>query len=88
MYAGICKVIKKDKDSAQQNAKGYFEQGKLVIVPTSEENGFTADGYLAIGMPIESQNDSIIIQEGIYSVYYDEEQGRYSAVAVDFVVKP
>lgn len=88
VYAGICKVIKKDKDSAQQNAKGYFEQGKLVIVPTSEENGFTADGYLAIGMPIESQNDSIIIQEGIYSVYYDEEQGRYSAVAVDFVVKP
>lgn len=88
VYAGICKVIKKDKDSAQQNAKGYFEQGKLVIVPTSEENGFTADGYLAIGMPIESQNDSIIIQEGIYSVYFDEEQGRYSAVAVDFVVKP
>ena len=88
VYAGICKVIKKEKDSAQKNAMGYFEQGKLVIVPTSEENGFTADGYLAIGMPIESQNDSIIIREGIYSVYFDEEQGRYSAVAVDFVVRP
>ena len=88
VYAGICKVIKKEKDSAQKNAMGYFEQGKLVIVPTSEENGFTADGYLAIGMPIESENDSIIIREGIYSVYFDEEQGRYSAVAVDFVVRP
>lgn len=68
----------------QSNAKGFFEDGKLILVPTSEDNGFTADGYLAIGAPIEVQYDSIVIQEGIYTAYYDEETGRYTAVAVDY----
>ena len=63
---------------------GYYEDGKLIIIPTSEDNGFTEDGYLAIGVPIEIQNDSIVISEGIYAAYYDDEQGRYVAVAVDY----
>lgn len=82
----ICKVVTKDTLSTQTNARGIFEDGKLVIIPTSEENGFTADGFLAVGLPVEVQNDSIVIREGIYSVYYDEELGRYVAVAVDFDV--
>lgn len=57
---------------------------KLVIVPTSEDNGFTADGYLVIGAPIEIQYDSITLQEGIYTAYYDENAGKYVAVAVDY----
>ena len=82
---GSCLVIKKkDNSSLQANAMGYFEDGKMVIVPITEENGFTADGYLSIGAPIEVQHDSIVIQEGIYTAYYDEETGRYSAVAVDY----
>lgn len=82
---GSCLVIrKKDSSSLQANAIGYFENGKLVIVPTTEENGFTADGYLAIGAPIEVQYDSIIIQEGIYAAYYDGEAGKHIAVAVDY----
>lgn len=84
-FSGSCLIIrKKEGSSMQSNAMGYFEDGKLVIVPTTEDNGFTADGYLVIGSPIEVQYDSIIIQEGIYAAYYDEEQGKYCAVAVDY----
>ncbi len=82
---GSCLVIrKKENSSMQANAMGYFENGKLVIVPTTEENGFTADGYLVIGAPIEIQYDSITLQEGIYTAYYDENAGKYVAVAVDY----
>ena len=84
-YSGSCLVIRKKKGSSlQANAIGYFEDGKLIIVPTTVENGFTSDGYLVVGAPIEVQYDSIVIQEGIYSAYYDEEAGRYVAVAVDY----
>lgn len=83
--SGYCVVIRKKEDSSvQSNALGYFEDGKLVIIPTTVENGFTSDGYLVIGSPVEVQNDSIVIQEGVYTAYYDEELGCYSAVAVDY----
>ena len=82
---GSCLVIrKKEGSSLQANAMGYFEDGKLVIVPATEENGFTLDGYLAIGAPIEIQYDSITIQEGIYTAFFDENVGKYVAVAVDY----
>ena len=82
---GACLVIrKKEGSSVQANAMGYFEAGKLVIVPATEENGFTSDGYFVVGAPIEIENDNIIIQEGIYTAYYDEETGIYTAVAVDY----
>lgn len=84
-YSGSCLMIRhKENTSIQSNAIGYFEDEKLVITPTTEENGFTADGYLVIGVPIEVEDDNIIIQEGIYAAYYDEETGRYTAVAVDY----
>ena len=84
-YSGTCIMIRrKENSSVQFNALGYFEEDKLVIVPTAEDNGFTADGYLAIGASIEIEGDSIVIQEGIYTAYYDEETGRYTAVAVDY----
>ena len=82
---GSCLVIRKEENSSlQTNAMGYFEDGKLVIVPVTEDDGYTADGYLVIGALIEVQYDSIIIQEGIYTAYYNEEAGRYTAVAVDY----
>ena len=82
---GSCLVIrKKENSSMQANAVGYYEEGKLVIVPVTEDDGYTADGYLVIGAPIQVQYDSIVIQEGIYTAYYDEEAGRYTAVAVDY----
>ena len=86
-FSGLCLVVKrKENSSADANAMGYYEDGKLVIIPTTEDNGFTEDGFLAIGTPIEIQNDSIIINEGVYTAYYDDELGRYVAVAVDYVV--
>jgi hypothetical protein len=87
-YSGACLIIRKKEDaSAQTNAMRYYEGGKLVIVPVTEENGFTADGYLAIGSPIEVEGDNVVIQEGIYTAYYDEDVGRYVAVAVDYSIK-
>lgn len=84
-YPGACLVIrKKEGSSMQANALGFLEEGKLVLIPTTEDNGFTADGYLAIGAPIEIEDDAFVIQEGIYRAYYDEEMGKYSAVAVDY----
>ncbi len=83
--SGSCFIFRsKENCSSEANAMGYFEDGKLVIVPITEENGFTADGYLAIGAPIDVQFDNIVIQEGIYAAYYDENAGKYSAVAVDY----
>lgn len=81
-YPGICLIIR-NLFSSESNARGYFEDGKLVIVPIGEENGFTADGYLAVAAPIQIQNDTIIVREGIYTAYYDEELGKYTSVAVD-----
>ncbi len=86
-YKGFCFGIKQEANSSQSNARGCFVDGKLVIVPTTEENGFTDDGYLAIGAAIEIQNDSIVIQEGVYTAYYDEDEGRYVAVAVDYSIR-
>ena len=84
-YNGLCVVIKrKDNTVADANAMGYYEDGKLIIIPTTGDNGFTEDGYLAVGASIEIQNDSVLISEGIYTAYYDAELGRYVAVAVDY----
>ena len=54
-YDGLCFGIKKESNSSQSNARGYFVDGKFVIIPTTEENGFTDDGYLAIGAAIKSK---------------------------------
>ena len=84
-FTGVCLIIKRKESSfADVNAMGYYEDGKLVIIPTTDDNGFTEDGYLAIGTPIEIQNDSIVINEGVYTAYFDDELGRYVAVAVDY----
>ena len=84
---GSCLVIrKKENSSLQANALGYFEDGKWVIIPTTGEDGFTADGFLAIGAPIEVQYDSIVIHDGVYTAYFDEVLGRYVAVAVDYSI--
>lgn len=80
---GLCSASKTDTINQGANVKGCLVDGKLVIIPTTDENGFTSDGYLAIGQPIIVDNDTILIREGIYAAYYDEALGRYVAVAVD-----
>ena len=82
-YIGLCSVTKTDTTFRHSNARGFVEDNKLVIIPTTDEDGFTADGYLAVGLPITVNNDSIVILQGIYAAYYDEVIGRYVAVAVD-----
>ncbi len=82
-FHGLCSITKKDTINQGGNARGCFEDGKLIIIPTTEEDGFTADGYLAIGRPIEVENDTVIIKEGVYAAYYDETLRRYVAVTVD-----
>lgn len=50
-YPGVCFIIRR-LHSQSYNAVGYIEDEKLVIIPTDEENGFTSDGYFAVGSPI------------------------------------
>ena len=86
-FSGLCLIIKNSGNSAvQANAIGFFEDDKLVIIPTTNEDGFTVDGYLAVGAPIEIENDTIAVSEGVYAAYFDDELGRYVAVAVDYEV--
>lgn len=85
-YLGICLIIKTDTTIVVDNAIGYFEDNKFVIVPTTDENGFTADGFLAVGRPMEVINDTIVIREGVYAAYYNKVLKKYTAVAVDYDV--
>lgn len=81
---GICSGRKSDTTFRCGNARGFIEDDIFVIIPTTTEHGFTADGYLAVGGTIVMEKDTIAIKEGIYAAYYDEYQGRYVAVGVDF----
>lgn len=56
----------------------------MVIIPKGEDNGITSDGYLAVkyDVPIEELGRSI--KSGIYKAIYDEKEGKYTAVVVDF----
>lgn len=85
-YLGICLIIKTDTTIVVDNAIGCFEDNKFVIVPTTDENGFTADGFLAVGRPMEVINDTIVIREGVYAAYYNKVLKKYTAVAVDYDV--
>ena len=82
-YVGLCSATKLDSIKAYSNARCFFIDDKLVIIPTNDENGFTDEGYLIISQPVEVENDTIIIREGIYAAFYDEKYGKYMAVAVD-----
>lgn len=82
-YKGVCIISRMDAVLEQTNARGYYEDGKLIIIPTTDEDGFTVDGFLVIGTPIVVENDTLVLREGIYTAYYDDELGRYVAVAVD-----
>ena len=80
---GICiAIVFNSPDVATSNA--YEFGGKLIIVPDDEDNGFTKDGYLVVGCPIEIEGSAYVIKEGIYSATFDENAGRFVAVAVDF----
>lgn len=81
---GICSGRKSDTTFRYGNVRGFIEDDIFVIIPATTENGFTADGYLAVGGTIVMENDTIAIREGIYAAYYDEDQGRYVAVGLDF----
>lgn len=83
-YPGICiAVVFNNMDDC--NAQGYVRDGKLIIVPNNDENGYTADGKLAVGHNVELENSDIIIAKGIYTAYYDKVLGKYTSVAVDMV---
>ena len=81
-HPGIC-IIFKENEESEANAYMIKEDDKLIIIPTIDEDGFTKDGYLAIGTDIVIPNSSAAIEKGIYTAYYDDEYGKYTAVAVD-----
>jgi len=54
----------------------------IVLFPLSEENGLTTDGYLPIGEDIHI-DENTIIKAGIYTAFFDEDLGEYTAIAID-----
>jgi len=77
---GICIIIPIGKLEA--NADALIKDGKYVIIPDNDDNGITTDGYLPIFEDIYV-DENTTIKAGIYTVNYDEEQNKYSAVALD-----
>ena len=76
---GICKII---RDSEEANAEAIITGNKYVIFPNSSDNGITSDGYLPIFEDL-NVDENLTIKNGIYKAYYDYEQGKYTAVALD-----
>jgi hypothetical protein len=66
-HPGICAGTKNDTIDPSENARGYFEDGKMVIIPTTDDNGFTSDGYLAIGNEGVNEGDAAKGGEGTYA---------------------
>ena len=77
---GICIIIPIGKLEA--NADALITDGKYVIIPDNDDNGITADGYLPIFEDIYV-DETTTIKAGIYTANYDEEQNKYSAIALD-----
>jgi len=82
---GICVIIPIDKKQAytQQtnsaNAEGYKIDNKYIIVPLTDDNGLTSDGYLPLYDDI-AVDENTIIKAGIYRAYYDSTKKQYEIV--------
>lgn len=77
---GICIIIPLGANEA--NAEVVTVDGKYVIIPKTDDNGITDDGYLPIFEDLYV-DETTTIKAGIYTAYYDEQQGKFTAVALD-----
>ena len=77
---GICFIFSYSPD-LDMNASAFFYNGKLIIIPDSEDNGLTRDLYLPIFSDVRV-DDTNFIRHGIYKAYYNENTG-VKAIVVD-----
>jgi len=63
----------------QANAEGYKIDNKYIIVPLTDDNGLTSDGYLPLYDDI-AVDENTIIKAGIYRAYYDSTKKQYEIV--------
>lgn len=74
---GICLIFGEAPNEAEEiNALATVDGDKLIIEPTTEENGLTSDGYLPVGNFV-AYGDKLI-KPGIY-------KGRSEKIVVDLV---
>ena len=84
---GVCLIIPIDKKQSYSkqistgNAEGYLFDNKYIIIPLTDDNGLTSDGYLPLYDDI-AVDSSTTIKAGIYKAYYDSIQKKY-IIALD-----
>lgn len=77
---GICIIIPFGVDNP--NAEVVIADGKYVVFPKTNDNGITSDGYLPIYEDLYI-DEATTIKAGIYMANYDEQLGKYTAIALD-----
>lgn len=78
---GICIIIPLPT-SLEENAEFIETDGKFVVFPLTDDNGITSDGYLPIFEDILI-DENTTIKAGIYTAYFDEQENKYTAIALD-----
>lgn len=77
---GICLII--PIGAAEANAEAFVQDGKYIVVPSTDDNGITNDGYLPIYEDVYV-DENTTVKAGIYTANYDSQSGKYSAIALD-----
>lgn len=77
---GICLII--PIGHLEANAEAFVQDGKYIVIPSTEDNGITNDGYLPIYEDVYV-DENTTVKAGIYTANYDSQTGKYSAVALD-----
>lgn len=79
---GICLIIPLPiADDKEANAQTIDLANKLIVMPSTDDNGLTSDGYLPIFEDLYVE-DGKVIKAGIYKAFRDEATGTI-AVAID-----
>lgn len=77
---GICAIF--TIGSIEANAEAITIGDQYIIVPDTEDNGLTLDGYLPISDDLYV-DENTTIKAGIYAANYDESQNKFTAIVLD-----
>ncbi len=81
---GICGIIPigLNDNLEESTAKYQVNDDKIIVIPTTEDNGITTDGYLPILNDIYV-NEDITVKSGIYKANVDPKTNEVNAIAID-----
>jgi len=78
---GICIILTFLGDEIANTSVAVVD-GKYIVIPSTEDNGLTTDGYLPVLRDLYV-DENTTVKAGIYTANYDEAQGKYTAIALD-----